>query len=152
MNYDEQLKSFKHLIKIGPKTVLELSILLKNKLTVQEIGAEKFSDYYREALKLNAFYCINNEKLQIMPDEMVFRFFEVIMDKRARQYFAAEPNTLLMQDMCYIIFEEKTGYMCSSSNKLFIDMMLARGVSQEDYDNESLQFRALLGYLASDFE
>lgn len=152
MNYDEQLKSFKHLVKIGPKTVSELSILLKNKLTVQEIGAENFSDYYREALKRNAFYCINNEKLQIRSDEMVFRFFEVIMDERARRYFAVEPNTLLMQDMCYIIFEEKTGYMCSSSNKLFRDMMLERGVSQEDYDNESLQFRALLGYLAGDTE
>ena len=87
MNYDEQLKSFKHLIKIGPKTVSELSVLLKNKLTVQEIGAENFSDYYCEALKRNAFYCINNEKLQISPDEMVFRFFEVIMDERARQLY-----------------------------------------------------------------
>ena len=145
MNYDEQLKSFKHLIKIGPKTVLELSILLKNKLTVQEIGAGKFSDYYREALKLNAFYCINNEKLQIRPDEMVFRFFKVIMDKRAKQYLAEEPHNILW-GMCYIVFEERTGYIDSSSNKLFLDIMLERGVPQEDYDNEGLQFRCLLTY------
>ncbi len=152
MNYNKQHKKFKHLIKVGPVPVPELINLLKNMLTVQEIGLDTFSDYYRERLKHNAFYCINNQKLQITPDEMVFRFFEIIKDKRAKQYFVNEPNQLFTQDMCYIIFEEKTGYMDSSSNKLFLDMMLKRGVSQEDYDNEGLQFRALLGYLNIAFE
>ena len=145
MEYNELLKRYKHLIKIGSKPVPELIDYLKNKLTVQEISSKEFPNYYCDAIKSNAYYCLLNDELQIQPDEMVFRFFKVIMDKRAKQYLAEEPHNILW-GMCYIVFEERTGYIDSSSNKLFLDIMLERGVPQEDYDNEGLQFRCLLTY------
>ena len=48
------------------------------------------------------------------------------------------------EEQVYFIIEAKTQYIFSNSNRLFLELELARGVTQEEFDQEALEFRSLL--------
>ena len=53
-----------------------------------------------------------------------------------------------MPDFIFVVIEEHTRYICSNSNKLFLEMELASGVSQDEYNNEGLVFRSVISHMA----
>lgn len=91
----------------------------------------------------NASHCICNDELKLAPNNMIFRAFEVIRNEKSVPYLTDYPRGSV-----YTIFEERTVYISSDSNKLFRELEFARGVSKEEYDKEGMQFRCLISHLA----
>ena len=48
----------------------------------------------------------------------------------------------------HVLFEEKTGFYASNSQRLSIEIGLARGVSKESIETEDYSFKGILAYLA----
>ena len=143
MTYAEQVKKFKKMIPIGIKSTFELINILKSKVDVEETSFKNFPYYNLQMLTNNATHCVQNMELQIKPDEMRFRIFRVIENEKSDKY-----NVGTTKDFIFVVIEEHTRYICSNSNKLFLEMELASGVSQDEYNNEGLVFRSVISHMA----
>ena len=82
-------------------------------------------------------------ELQIKPEDMLFRIFRVIKNEKSDKY--CEANS---KDFMFVVIEEHTKYICSNSNRLFVEIALASGISQDEYNNEGLLFRSLISHMA----
>ncbi len=143
MTYYEQVKKFKKMIPIGVKSTSELIDFLKSKVDVEEISFDDFPYYNLQMLTNNAVHCIQNMELQIKPEDMLFRIFRVIKNEKSDKY--CEANS---KDFMFVVIEEHTKYICSNSNRLFVEIDLASGISQDEYNNEGLLFRSLISHMA----
>ena len=45
----------------------------------------------------------------------------------------------------YVVLEEETGYICSNSAKLYLQLRIEQGVSAEDRKQKSLLYRDYMG-------
>lgn len=78
---------------------------------------------------------------------MTFHIFQVEKNAKSNKYY----NDDFCEKFVYIIFEEHTGYIFSNSNQLFLELEVAQGVSQTEFDHEGIQFRSILAHLAMDY-
>lgn len=53
------------------------------------------------------------------------------------------------EDYIYLAYEEQVRYLYSNSNKLFLEAVLARGISEADITNETEAYICYLPYLKS---
>lgn len=53
------------------------------------------------------------------------------------------------EDYIYLAYEEQVRYLYSNSNKLFLEAVLARGISEADITNETEAYICYLSYLKS---
>ncbi|HBC93183.1 MAG TPA: hypothetical protein DCZ10_09885 [Pelotomaculum sp.] len=148
MNYNEQVRMFKHLIPIGPKSISELVEMLEAKADIKEIAPNELPGYARQTAIYNASHCILNEDLQVKPDNMLLLAFQIIQNEKSSYYYS---DDIMGDDFIYVVFEKHTEYMWSNSQKLFLELELARGVSQHEFDTEGILFRSLVAHLASDY-
>lgn len=145
MNYNEQVQMFKSRIPIGLKSSAELIEYLKQKAEIKEILPSDLPGKIMQTAVDNASHCILNENLQLKADDMSFLVFQVIQGKNSSPYYSDISQD---EDFIYVIFERSTGYITSNSNQLFLELELARGVTQHEYDTEGSQFRSLISHLA----
>jgi len=141
--YDEQVQMFKGTIPIGPKPISELVELLETQVDLKKIALSDLPGHALQTAMLNATHCILNKDLQLKYDNMSFIAFQVIKNDKSRQYC----SDVSQEKFIYVIFEKHTGYISSNSNRLFLELELARGVSQYEFDIEGDQFRSLLAHL-----
>lgn len=144
-NYKTHVQMFKEFVPIGPKRICELVELLKGHVDIIQIESHDLPGHVVQSAYYNAAHSALNAVLRFLPDNMSFLMFQVVQNDKSKRYFAE-----LTQDTktIYVIFENNTGYITSNSDLLFIELELARGVSQEDYDAEGIQFRSIISHLA----
>ncbi len=123
--YEEQVKLFKSLIPIGRKSTPELINIIKEKVDVIEISPLTLPHRGFALAQYNATHCILNSKLKLNPQDMEFHAFEVIENSKSKVYF----NHGNSHEQIYFIIEAKTQYIFSNSNRLFLELELARGVT-----------------------
>lgn len=145
MNYDEQVQTFKGIIPIGQLPVSELIKLLRNQVDIMAIPIHTLPTHTMNFLCFNAVHCILNETLQIKTEDLSFQIFHIAENDKSTCYYRSMPS---MDKPVYVVFEEHTGYISSNSNQLFIELELAQGVSQCEYDTEGNRFRTLISHLA----
>lgn len=146
MDFKEQIKRFKGIIPIGPRDVSEQIEVLKTKVDIKELALNDLPCQLLKTAMYNATHCILNRNLNVLPEHMLFVAFQVIASKKSCLYL--DVNNL-NECLIYVIFEKHTGYIMSNNNQLFLDMELARGVSQYEYDTEGEEFRSLVSHLAN---
>ena len=149
MNYETQIKMFKHLIPIGERDSKDLINYLKNKFDLVEIDFSELPSYKRNMLSENAKYYVGNVKLNVEIKEMSFRLFKIIENEKSIEY--VDPREAEHGNFLFFILEEKTKYMCSNSGKLLIEMTYVSGVSEESYLEEDDVFKDLLSFLMFDY-
>lgn len=145
MNYNEQIRMFKKKISVGVKKTSELINILKAKADIKEILLNDIPGYTKNFIVYNVKHSILNEHLQLNPNEMTFFVFLVIKNQKSEKYFC---DKYQFEKFIYVVFEEHTGYVWSNNNRLFVDLELERGVSQQEFDTEGILFRSLLSHLA----
>ena len=149
MNYERQIKMFKHLIPIGEKDSKDLINYLKNKFDLVELNFSELPPYKKYMLRENAKYSVGNIKLNIEIEDMSFRLFKIIENEKSIEY--VDPREAEHGNFLFFILEEKTKYMCSNSGKLLIEMTYVSGVSEESYLEEDDVFKDLLSKLMFDY-
>ena len=149
MNYETQIKMFKHLIPIGERDSKDLISYLKNKFDLVEIDFSELPSYKRDMLSENAKYFVGNIKLNVEIEDMSFRFFKIIENEKSIEY--VDPREAEYGNFLFLILEEKTKYMSSNSGKLLTEMTYVSGVSKESYLEEDYVFKNLLSFLMFDY-
>lgn len=149
MNYERQIKMFKHLIPIGEKDSKDLIDYLKNKFDLVEIDFSELPSYKKNMLRENAKYYVGNVKLNIEIKDMSFRLFKIIENEKSIEY--VDPREAENGNFLFFILEEKTKYMYTNSGKLLIEMTYVSGVSEESYLEEDDVFKDLLSKLMFDY-
>ncbi|MDU5570922.1 hypothetical protein [uncultured Peptoniphilus sp.] len=149
MNYERQIKMFKHLIPIGERDSKDLIDYLKNKFDLVEIDFSELPSYKRNMLSENAKYYVGNVKLNVEIKDMSFRLFKIIENEKSIEY--VDPREAEYGNFLFFILEEKTKYMYTNSGKLLIEMTYVSGVSEESYLEEDDVFKDLLSKLMFDY-
>lgn len=149
MNYETQIKMFKHLIPIGERDSKDLIDYLKNKFDLVEIDFSELPSYKKNMLRENAKYYVGNVKLNVEIKEMSFRLFKIIENEKSIEY--VDPREAEYGNFLFFILEEKTKYMYTNSGKLLIEMTYVSGVSEESYLEEDDVFKDLLSKLMFDY-
>ena len=149
MNYETQIKMFKHLIPIGERDSKELISYLKNKFDLVEIDFSELPSYKKNMLRENAKYFVGNIKLNVEIKDMSFRLFKIIENEKSIEY--VDPREAEHGNFLFLILEEKTKYMCTNSGRLLIEMTYISGVSKESYLEEDYVFKDLLSKLMFDY-
>ena len=145
MNYETQIKMFKHLIPIGERDSKDLISYLKNKFDLVELNFSELPSYKRDMLSENAKYSVKNIKLNVEIDDMSFRLFKIIENEKSIEY--VDPREAEYGNFLFFILEEKTKYMSTNSGRLLTEMIYISGVSEESYLEEDLVFKNLLSFL-----
>lgn len=149
MNYERQIKMFKHLIPIGERDSKDLIDYLKNKFDLVEIDFSELPSYKKNMLSENAKYYVGNVKLNVEIKDMSFRLFKIIENEKSIEY--VDPREAEYGNFLFFILEEKTKYMYTNSGKLLIEMTYVSGVSEESYLEEDDVFKDLLSKLMFDY-
>ena len=149
MNYETQIKMFKHLIPIGERDSKDLISYLKNKFDLVELNFSELPSYKRDMLSESAKYSAKNIKLNVEIKDMSFRLFKIIENEKSIEY--VDPREAEYGNFLFFILEEKTKYMSSNSGKLLIEMTYVSGVSKESYLEEDYVFKDLLSKLMFDY-
>lgn len=149
MDYETQIKMFKHLIPIGERDSKDLIDYLKNKFDLVEINFSELPSYKKDMLSESAKYSMENDKLNVERKDMSFRFFKIIENEKSIEY--VDPREAEYGNFLFLILEEKTKYMSSNSGKLLIEMTYISGISMESYLEEDLVFKNLLSFLMFDY-
>ena len=149
MNYETQVKMFKHLIPIGERDPKDLISYLKNKFDLVEIDFSELPSYKRNMFSENAKYFVGNIKLNVEIEDMSFRFFKIIENEKSIEY--VDPGESEYGNFLFLVLEEKTKYMSSNSGRLLTEMIYISGISEESYLEEDYVFKDLLSKLMFDY-
>ena len=149
MDYETQIKMFKHLIPIGERDSKDLIDYLKNKFDLVEINFSELPSYKRDMLRESAKHSLGNIKLNVEIKDMSFRYFKIIENEKSIEY--VDPREAEYGDFLFLILEEKTKYMRTNSGKLLTEMTYISGISEESYLEEDLVFKNLLSFLMFDY-
>jgi len=149
MNYETQIKMFKHLIPIGERDSKDLINYLKNKFDLVELNFSELPPYKKYMLSESAKYSVGNIKLNVEIKDMSFRLFKIIENEKSIEY--VDPREAEYGNFLFLVVEEKTKYMSTNSGRLLTEMIYISGLSEESYLEEDLVFKNLLSFLMFDY-
>ena len=97
---------------------------------INEIGKGLYPD--------NAVNAITNQKTKANKEDLEFVCFKV-EDSKYKLIL-----DVTHEEFIYVIIERKTGYILSNCNELYFELVLTRGVTQEDIDSHTMYMQYYL--------
>ncbi|WP_449241317.1 hypothetical protein [Desulfoscipio gibsoniae] len=146
---NDLIKKYKHKIMPREKSVEELIDYLKHKTDIVEIATTALLESYVKLMIFNIIHCLRNEKFAIPAHEFNFVAYKIIRNHKSNPYYQHDYVHFFdvqEDDFIFVIFETKTGVIHCNSGRLMLELHIEQGVSQYDYDNETLLF---IDYLCS---
>jgi len=137
------IKEYKSKIIPGIKNFHSLIKDLKEKIDLLEVVS-------RDIDKIFWVYGVM-EKVKTMPkhlDHLIFKIFKVINNSKSRNLYRYAYNSgeLETNKSIFIVFEKSTRLMVSNCTKLNCKLVLYKGISKYDYENNT---PCLIYYLTS---
>ncbi|NCE65235.1 hypothetical protein D1159_11770 [Pseudoflavonifractor sp. 524-17] len=127
------------------KDIAELLEWLQEKYVVSEIKLADFSKSFGKHLVYNAVHAVTNQKLMLEERELQFICYRVEKAAHNSEYDYILESTY--GEYIYVIIEKNTGYILSNCNKLYLELVIARGVTKEDIDNNTMYMQYYLDCL-----
>lgn len=104
--------------------------------------------------RFNAYNLPSNEILNLTEEQLQIKAIRIPIVDTTEHYTAK--NFVSMkhsgEDFIYLAYEEQVRYFYSNSNKLFLEAVLARGISENDIANQTEEYTCYLFYLQSYLE
>ena len=84
----------------------------------------------------------------LTTDDLNFVTYKILKNPKSNSYYQYNYAHLSVQgdDFIFVIFETRTGVIHCNSSKLMLELHIEQGISQFDYDNETI---LLIDYLSS---
>lgn len=139
-------------IHVCKKNINELVDFIKKKFNVIE-NVELEKSYLKEVelTKINALNSWKNLKQQYKYDDLDVIVFEIIKDDKSESYYKSHASDLVISksnviipNRIVVIFETKTEYIYCNNDLLNKEIMLYRGIDEDDIMNDTPQ---LITYL-----
>lgn len=127
------------------KDCVELLKWLQKRYSVTELELTDFSKSFVAHLEYNAVHAITNQKMMIEPDRLQFvccKIESVICNDGYNHILNSTG-----EEFTYVIIEKNTGYILSNSNKIQLELVIERGVTKEDLDDNTVYMQYYLGCL-----
>lgn len=145
----ELIDKYKHLVKPGKKTIDELTEFLIKKASAIQIDFSSLLDITRKGLIMGITPHIEERNLNLKVDDLNFLVFILPHNGQDSTYYQYpyRPTSIdgYGDDLICIILERNTDYISCNCSRLFLDVVLERGISEYDYDNDTIE---LLIYLS----
>ena len=125
------------------KTVQELKKWLAGEADVESISLSEFTGLFRRLLVYNVKNALYNRTRQVKENEMKFCAYKLLRTEKNQPYNKA--LNAVHEPFVYVVLEEETGYICSNSAKLYLQLRIEQGVSAEDRKQKSLLYRDYMG-------
>ena len=107
--------------------------------------------------RFNAYHLPSNEILNLTEEQLQIKAIKISITDATKHY--TDKDFVSMKrldedcdDFIYLAYEEQVCYFYSNSNKLFLEAVLARGISEDDIINQTEEHTSYLFYLQSYLE
>ena len=102
--------------------------------------------------RFNAYHLPSNETLKLTEEQLQIKAIRIPIIDATKHYTAKNFVSMsrydeAVEDYIYLAYEEQVRYLYSNSNKLFLEVALARGVSEEDIAGKTEEYTCNLFYL-----
>lgn len=131
------MEEFKQIVS-PQKSIDDLVGWLRRKTTVTKIDFSCFSKSLITMISNNAVNAITNQKTKANKEDLEFVCFKV-EDSKYKLIL-----DVTHEEFIYVIIERKTGYILSNCNELYFELVLTRGVTQEDIDSHTMYMQYYL--------
>jgi len=141
-------EKYKQDIQANAKSADEITEFIKNKFTVEKIELEKLSFYANimfDNAKKNLISHLQSNSKTVCEDKFDFTVFRIENDKSSSRYFKEKDS---FENCIYIVIEKSARYIFTNSSVLQNELLILRGISQYDIDNDTVDFRSYLFYLS----
>lgn len=115
---------------------------LESKVDVRPLMPSEFPKPMVRMVNKNAVYAVKNKRLQLTAEELYFAYYELEMTEKSRSYLSQTEKENF--ESFYAVFEERTGYIWSNCDKLFLELIIEEGVTEEDVKDQEMDY--LLSY------
>lgn len=140
-------ETYKSGITPGKKNVEEIECYLKESFGAQDYALSKMESSYLVIEKTNAFHAqdafnAQGDEKKFSIEEMELAAFYIPLNEETAVYYEelARMGIDGEEEPLVVLLEKRTGYTTSRSNKLAVRVWIDVGITQEDYDNETLAF------------
>ena len=104
--------------------------------------------------RYNALNLPSNELQKLTEDKLKIKAIKIPITDVTKHYTVKDYVSMnrynsALEDYIYLAYEEQVRYLYSNSNKLFLEAVLACGVSEEDITNQTENSLCYLFYLKS---
>lgn len=135
-------------------TAKKLMVLLNTRFSIVPLSKDCVSEAYLQSETYNMIHACMNENLKLTEKELNFSIYKIIRNEASELYFSEEKGQYAKQNnrkqpgekLLLVFVEHKSGYFSTNSSKLFLELTIDIGVTQEDIDNKTLRY---LEYLSS---
>lgn len=155
--WEKLFNKYKSSMHIGKKTIYELIDYLKEKGTITEMHeseiipetlgvmicnikcSEKYKSAHPTEDEPDFIAHIKNPEPFIQSGEFDFLAYKFLRDnKEFYKNYDITPNDIY--DIVYVIFETQTESIISNCDKLLLELLIYRGISEDDYKNRTISF------------
>ena len=107
--------------------------------------------------RFNAYHLPSNEILNLSEEQLEIKAIRVPTTDTTKHYVAKNFVSMnrydeACEDYIYLAYEKQVGYLYSNSNELFLEAVLAKGISEDDITNQTEKYTCYLFYLQSYLE
>ena len=131
---------------VSPRVPLaELVDDLKQKYGAAEIPAAEIPNLFMH--RFNALHLPANEALGLTEDHLQIKAVRIPVCGATGHFTVRDYVPQQPEDFIYLAYEEAVGYLYSNSSRLFLEVILARGLSPEEVEADGEEYICYLSYL-----
>ncbi len=117
---------------------------LQSKVDCIETDFSANSKIFKKLILENASYCILNTEKYTTEEEFCFKQFKIGYNEDTAVYYQ---NLNPAFQTIYVIFETKTGYLTSNSQRLLLELFIEQGIDPKDITTNSILYQSYLTYI-----
>jgi len=149
-NIARLIKLYKPLVKSGNKmTFSEMCSFLEENMSAVKIDFNLISEITRRMMKVSIGHYLRENKPDLSLDKLQFAAYEIPREGKGAEYYNYPHISQIVEghdhNSIYVILEKHIDYINCNCNKLFLDLTIKRGVSEYDYENNTMR---LIEYLS----
>ena len=139
------------------------SLVVRRRVPLRDVVNRFLTQYHAQRItdipnlqmhRFNAFHLPANEEMQLSMEQIQIQAIRIPIGEETRKYTQKDYRPIVSGEMngddyIYLAYEEQLGYLCSNSNRLFLEAALARGISQAEIDGNTENWNDYRFYLKS---
>ncbi len=145
-NYERLINQYKgKVLKVGELSIHEL---FENWVNKDFVKAININDYNYEVKRAATIEILSSDKFSLCgfaEDNLEFLMFIVKNEGSGKQYYELSMSRRNEFEDVYAVLEIKSGHISSNCSKLFLDLIIDKGIDKKSYDEENIK---LIEYLS----
>ncbi len=137
-------------IIFGPRPIREIIEELKHDFHGQDIDPKSFPPHTCRMQKDNAYFYAQDEQMDIRIEDISIKAIRIPVSDLTRKYTEKDFTVWSIcevydKNSIIVVYEENTNYFYCNSSMLHLEIKLARGISQEDAENQTEKYSEYIG-------